>query len=244
MNITHAPMDVTVVPTPSAAAAAAAAFLAARIVAAVGARGACSIALSGGQTPWQMLEALLGESVPWDALQVFQVDERAVPLADERSNARRIRELLVRAGALPAGNFHGMPVEGTALATGASDYARTLARYAGTPPVLDVVQLGLGTDGHTASLVPGDALLGVTDAEVGVSALYQGTPRLSLTYPALNRARQILWLVTGEAKAAMLRRLVEGDTVIPAGRVARGRAKVIADAAAGAMLAPDVQGAH
>ncbi len=102
--------------------------------------------------------------------------------------------------------------------------------------MLDVVQLGLGPDGHTASLVPGDPLLDLTDAEVGVSGPYQGTRRLSLTFAALNRARRILWLITGAAKSEMLRRLVDGDATIPAGRVARAQATVIADAAAAMML--------
>jgi len=229
-------MRVSVAPSPAAAAVMAAATLAAEIAAAVKSRGVCSIALSGGQTPWQMLEALLSQPVSWGALQVFQVDERAVPFDDERRNARRIRELLVRPGGLPAAQFHAMPVDGAELARCASDYSKTLAQYAGTLPVLDVVQLGLGPDGHTASLVPDDALLDLTDAEVGVSGVYQGARRLSLTFAALNRARCILWLVTGGAKAAMLRRLVEGDATIPAGRVARAQATVIADAAAAVML--------
>jgi 6-phosphogluconolactonase/glucosamine-6-phosphate isomerase/deaminase len=183
-------------------------------------------------------EALLNKPVSWAALHVFQVDERVVPFDDERRNARRIRELLVRPGGLPAAHFHAMPVDGAALGRCASDYSETLVNHAGTPPVLDVVQLGLGPDGHTASLVPGDPLLDLTDAEVGVSGVYQGTLRLSLTVAALNQARCILWLVTGEAKAAMLRRLVEGDASIPAGRVARAQATVVADIAAAAML-PD-----
>ena len=229
-------MRVTVAPSPAAAAAAAAATLAAEIAAAVKSRGVCSIALSGGQTPWQMLEALLSKPVSWGALHVFQVDERIVPFDDERRNARRIRELLVRPGALPAAQFHAMPVDGAALARCASDYSEALAQHAGTPPVLDVVQLGLGPDGHTASLVPGDPLLDLIDTDVGLSGVYQGARRLSLTFAALNRARCILWLVTGAAKAAILRRLVAGDATIPAGRVARTQATVIADAAAAVML--------
>jgi 6-phosphogluconolactonase len=185
-----------------------------------------------------MLEALPGKPVSWHALHVFQVDERVVPFDDEQRNARRIRELLVRPGGLPAAQFHAMPVDGAVLARCASDYSETLAKFAGTPPVLDVVQLGLGPDGHTASLVPDDPLLDVADAEVGASVLYQGVRRLSLTFAALNRARRILWLVTGGAKAAMLRRLVNGDATIPAGRVARAQATVIADAAAATSLPP------
>lgn len=225
-------LRVTVAADPAVAAASAAATLAAEIGLAVATRGQCSLALSGGQTPWQMLEALLAHDLPWRQLYVFQVDERVVPFDDERRNARRIHGLLVRQGALPAEQFLAMPVENADLAAAARDYGRTLVARCGLPPVLDIVQLGLGPDGHTASLVPGDPLLEVTDADVGVSQTYQGTPRLSLTFPALNRARHVLWLVTGESKKPMLRRLIAGDTTIPAGRVARERALIIADAAA------------
>ncbi|MBM4069651.1 MAG: 6-phosphogluconolactonase [Planctomycetes bacterium] len=229
-------MRVNVAQSATAAAVMAAATLAAKIEAAVKSRGVCSIALSGGETPWQMLEALLSEPVSWGSLHVFQVDERAVRFDDERRNARRIRELLVRPGRLPASQFHAMPVDAAVLARCASGYSETLAMFAGKPPVLDVVQLGLGPDGHTASLVPGDALLDLGDAEVGVSGVYQGMRRLSLTFAALNRARCILWLVTGGAKAAMLRSLVAHDAAIPAGRVARTQAIVIADVASAAAL--------
>lgn len=232
-------MKVIVRPDPATAATAAAEVLADRIADAVRARGTCCIALSGGRTPWQMLERLLGLPVDWQALHVFQVDERAVPDGDERRNALRIRELLVRAGALPAARFHAMPVDAAKLADAAADYARTLVQNAGQPPVLDVVQLGLGDDGHTASLVPGDALLGSTRGEVGVSGVYQGTRRLTLTFAPLNRARCVLWLVTGAAKAPALLKLVEGDEEIPAARVARDQATVVADAAAASLLKGD-----
>lgn len=231
-------MRVTVASSPADAAETAARSLAAAITAAVNARGGSSIALSGGQTPWQMLEALRGHALPWNALHVFQVDERAVPADDERRNSRRIRELLCRPEALPAAQFHAMPAENPDLESAAADYARTLTRQAGYPPTLDVVQLGLGPDGHTASLVPGDPLLERTGLEVCVSIPYQGTRRLTLTYAPLNRARQVLWLVTGESKAEMLRRLVAGDPAIPAGRVARAEAHVVADAAAASLLPP------
>lgn len=224
--------SVTVAADPAAAAAAAATTLAGWIRDAVATRGQCTLALSGGQTPWQMLEALRGHELSWSRLFVFQVDERVVPFDDERRNARRIHALLVRPEALADEQFCRMPVEHPDPAAAAGEYAGALAARCGVPPVLDIVQLGLGPDGHTASLLPGDPLLDVVDAEVGVSQSYQGTPRLSLTFPALNRARHVLWLVTGESKVPMLRRLIAGDTQIPAGRVARERALVIADAAA------------
>ena len=231
-------MRLTITPDAAVAAEAAAEQLAEWITEAVAARGRATIALSGGQTPWQMLEALRGRALRWDVLHVFQVDERVAPAGDDRRNARHIEALLCREGALPAANFHAMPVEEPALEGAADSYAALLADLAGDPPVLDVAQLGLGADGHTASLVPGDALLDETRREVGVSGPYQGLRRMSLTFAPLDRARHALWLVTGDGKAAMLRRLAEGDRGIPAGRVARGQALVIADAAAAAELPP------
>jgi 6-phosphogluconolactonase len=231
-------MRVTVAANPAAAAAAAAGALAGAIAAAVNSRGSSAIALSGGQTPWQMLEALRGQALPWHALHVFQVDERAVSPDDERRNSRWIRELLCRPAALPTAQFYAMPAEHAALDSASDEYGRMLARHAGEPPTLDVVQLGLGPDGHTASLVPGDPLLERAGLEVGVSIPYQGTRRLTLTFAPLNRARHVLWLVTGASKAEMLRRLVIGDPAIPAGRVARAQAHVVADAAAASLLPP------
>ena len=114
----------------------------------------------------------------------------------------------------------------------AKQYAATLAKIAGSPPVLDLIHLGLGPDGHTASLVPGDPVLQVSDADVAVTGIYQGRRRITLTYPLLNRARRILWLVTGSEKAGMLVRLRNSDPSIPAGRVNPERALVLADQAA------------
>jgi 6-phosphogluconolactonase len=125
-----------------------------------------------------------------------------------------------------------MPVEEDDLRAAARRYAVSLQKIAGSPPVLDLVHLGLGTDGHTASLVPGDAGLSVTDSDVSLTGVYQGRRRMTLTYPILNRSRRVLWLVTGSAKADMLVRLAEGDSTIPAGRVRRDHALVLADRAA------------
>lgn len=231
-------MRLTITPDAAAASATAAGQVAAWIGDAIRARGGATLALSGGQTPGQMLEVLRSLPVRWAALQVFQVDERVAPPGDERRNSRLIEQRLCLEGPLPAENFHAMPVEDPALDAGAARYAALLARLAGDPPILDVAQLGIGSDGHTASLVPGDALLDETRREVGVSAPYQGLRRMSLTFAPLNRARNVLWLATGEAKAPVLRRLAEGDRGIPAGRVSRERALVVADAAAAAELPP------
>ena len=122
-----------------------------------------------------------------------------------------------------------MPVESADLETASSQYALTLRDIAGAPAALDLVHLGLGPDGHTASLVPGDPVLDVTGADVALTGVYQGRRRMTLTYPVLNRSRRIIWLVTGPDKADMLARLYKGDDSIPAGRVRRDRALVLAD---------------
>jgi 6-phosphogluconolactonase len=233
-----------VLPTVEAAAERAAEWLRAEIGRATASRGRCLLALSGGRTPWRMLHDLRRLRVHWHGVEVFQVDERLVAANDERRNARRIADLLVAPDALAATAFHGMPVEHQPLADGAADYATLLAERCGTPPVLDVVQLGLGTDGHTASLLPGDALLDDADHDVGISGAYQGVRRMTLTYRVLNAARHRLWLVTGEDKARALRALWDGDEASPAGRVAREAAFVFADAAAAAALPAELRAPH
>ena len=130
-----------------------------------------------------------------------------------------------------------MPVEAEDLERAAHDYAAFLAARTGEPATLDVVHLGMGSDGHTASLVPGDAVLDVDGSDVALTAApYQGRRRMTLTFPVLNRARALLWLLTGAGKAEMLRRLRDGDSSIPAGRVSRERALVFADRDAAASL--------
>jgi 6-phosphogluconolactonase len=132
--------------------------------------------------------------------------------------------------------IHAMPVESSNLEAASAQYALTLQAIAGSPPVLDLVHLGLGPDGHTASLVPGDTVLDVTEADVAPTGIYQGRRRMTLTYPMLNRARRVLWVVTGSEKGEMLRRLRDGDMSIPAGRVRREQALLLADRAAAGQL--------
>ena len=133
--------------------------------------------------------------------------------------------------------IHPMPVELPDLESGSRLYAKTLQDIAGTPPTLDLVHLGLGPDGHTASLVPGDEVLNVSDSDVALTAIYSGRRRITLTYPIINRARQILWLVTGSEKLGMLRHLQKGDSAIPAGRVRQDQAVIFADSAAAGDMA-------
>jgi 6-phosphogluconolactonase len=195
-------------------------------------RGRCALAFSGGATPLRAFRALAGEDVPWDRIHLFQVDERVAPSGDPERNYSHLKEALIDRLTIPTANVHPMPVEEGDLDEGARRYEATLRRFAGTPPVLDLVQLGLGEDGHTASLFPGDAALQVIDADVGVSGLYKGRKRMTLTFPAIDRARRILWLVTGSGKTLALERLRAGDRSIPAGRVLRSRAVLLADMAA------------
>lgn len=236
-------MRITIDPTAAAVARSAADWLRDEIEAAVAQRGRCLLALSGGRSPWQMLTALADEPLPWDRLQVLQVDERVVPADDERRNALHLAAELLVPGRLSRHAFHPMPVDAPDLDAAAAEYEARLEKLGGVLPVLDVVQLGLGTDGHTASLVPADPVLDVQDRDVAVtSAPYQGTRRMTMTFPLLDRARRIQWLVTGEEKAATLARLVAGDPAIPAARVAAVRAVVFADQAAAAQLPDDKKG--
>ncbi len=229
-------MQVEVVADADAVARRAAQVIAAAARDAATARGRFALAVSGGHTPWVMLRRLAGEQVPWSEVQVFQVDERVAPAGDADRNLTHLRESLA-AAPLPAAQLHPMPVEEADLAGAAAHYAAALRAHCGVPPVLDLVHLGLGPDGHTASLVPGDAVLGVRDADVAITGgTYQSRRRMTLTYPAIDRARQILWVVTGAEKVEALRRLRAADASIPAGRVRQERALVIADRAAAGEL--------
>jgi 6-phosphogluconolactonase len=225
-------MQVETLADDTAVAQRAAAFIAAEARAAVQLRGLFTFAVSGGRTPWQMLRALAREDMPWPVTHLFQVDERVAPAGDAARNLTHIRESLLAHAPLPAANLHAMPVEHDDLDAAARQYEKTLRNVAGVPAVLDLVHLGLGPDGHTASLVPGDAVLKVTDADVTLTAPYMGHRRMTLTYPILNRARRVLWLATGSEKRDMLARLRAADTSIPAGRVEQARAIVLTDRAA------------
>jgi 6-phosphogluconolactonase len=215
----------------------AAAIIADAARAAVTSHGRFIMAVSGGHTPWLMLRALAVEELPWSKVHVFQVDERVAPADDPDRNLAHLRASLLDQAPLAADHVHAMPVEAANLDQAAEQYARTLREVAGSPPVLDLVHLGLGPDGHTASLVPGDPVLDVTDADVALSGAYQGRRRMTLTFPIINRSRFVLWLVTGGEKAQTLVQLRNGDLSIPASRVRRDRALVLADHAAAALLA-------
>jgi 6-phosphogluconolactonase len=214
--------EVEVLPDPDAVAERGAQIVAAAAAVAVAARDRFAFAVSGGRTPWAMFASLHGR-MPWEKVTIFQVDERIAPDGDPDRNLVQLQRSLPPGSAT---DVRSMPVWAEDLDAAAALYADAL------PDQLDLVHLGLGPDGHTASLVPGDPVLALLDRDVAITGVYQGRKRMTLTYPALNRARQILWLVTGEDKVDALRRLREGDQSISAGWISTANAVVIADAAA------------
>jgi 6-phosphogluconolactonase len=208
-----------------AVAARGAELIAARARAAVSERGAFSVAVSGGRTPWTMFGLLEENELSWTQTEIFQTDERIAPAG---SPDRNLTHLIAALSIGAQGSLRPMPVDDDDLDAAAARYAAEL------PDPLDLVHLGLGPDGHTASLVPGDPILEVTDRRVAVTGgEYQGTRRMTLTYPALDSARELLWIVTGEEKRGPLAKLLAQDSSIPAGRVhPSGASLILADAAA------------
>ena len=229
-------MNIEVYPDDNVVARKAAGIIADAARAAVAARGRVVVAVSGGHTPWLMLRALAADELPWQQVHIAQVDERVAPAADPDRNLAHLRASLLDHAPLPPDHIHAMPVEAADLDRAAAQYALTLRDVAGSPPVFDLVHLGLGPDGHTASLVPGDPVLDITDADVAVTGAYHGRRRMTLTFPIINRSRLVLWLVTGSEKAATLVRLRDGDRSIPASRVRQDRSLVLADRAAAQRL--------
>src|SRR5215831_9678648 len=234
-------MQIEVYSDADAVALAAAKLIAKTARDAVAARGKFVMAVSGGKTPWIMLRDLANEDVPWNGVHVVQVDERVAPQGDSDRNLTHLHETLLEHAPLRSEQIHAMPVEASDLEAACLQYVRTLDKIAGSPPLLDLVHLGLGPDGHTASLVPGDPALGVSDADVALTGIYQRRQRMTLTYPIINRARLVLWVVTGSEKVGMLARLQAGDVSIPAGRVNRDRSVVLADRAALGQVVKEVK---
>ena len=229
-------MEIEIFTDAASVAHAAAEFIAAESYAAIADRRRFVAALSGGSTPWLMLRALARKEVQWEAVQVVQVDERIAPAGGRDRNLTHLQENLLVHTSLRPDQIHAMPVEFQDLEVAAQRYEQTIEGLAGSPRVLDLAHLGLGADGHTASLIPGDPVLNITEADVAITGTYQGRRRMTLTYPILNRARRVLWLVTGMEKADALRRLQAEDPSIPAGRVRQDTALVFADRAAAGML--------
>jgi 6-phosphogluconolactonase len=215
--------DLEILPDADSVAARAAELVAELARDAVADHGSFRFAVSGGKTPWAMFARLSQLDVPWDRLSIYQVDERIAPAGDpDRNLTHLIASLPVHADA----DIHAMPVEDDDVEAAAGRYATDL------PEAFDLVHLGLGPDGHTASLIPGDPVLGVTDRLVAVTGVYQGRQRMTLTYPALARARTTLFLITGADKAGPLAQLLAHDPSIPAGRVDARDLRIVADASA------------
>jgi 6-phosphogluconolactonase len=229
-------MEIEVLADPESVARKAAGVIAAEARAAIAARGRFVVAISGGHTPWIMLRELAHEDIPWTAVHIVQADERVAPTGHSDRNLTHLQESLLEHAPLRPEQIHAMPVESSDLESAAKHYALTLSEIAGSPAVLDMVHLGLGPDGHTASLVPGDAILQVTSQDVALTGVYQGRRRMSLTYPIIDRSRRVLWLVTGAEKIEMLARLRNADVSIPAGRISGNKALVLADRAAAGEL--------
>jgi 6-phosphogluconolactonase len=218
-------IDLEVVDSDRAAARRAAELIAAAGQRAVADHGSFSFAMSGGRSPWAML-AILGdlEEMPWAETELFQVDER---IASPGSEDRNLTHMVLGLSMDHQSALRPMPVTNRDLDAAAHEYDTSL------PERIDLVHLGLGPDGHTASLVPGDPVLEVDDKRVSVTTNeYQGHRRMTLTYPALAEAREIIWLVTGEEKRDPLRKLIAADPSIPAGRVRNGSMSIVADSAA------------
>lgn len=217
-------MEIRVAADPQAAADVAARAIARRLVNAVAARGTASVAFSGGSTPALMLARMAELDVPWGQVHVFQVDERVAPDGDPARNAGLLDALPVRRA-----NRHLMPVTAKDLNAAARRYAAAL------PERFDVVHLGVGDDGHTASWPPGDPVIDATEP-VAMSAPYNGFVRMTLTPPVVNAARHRLVLAPGAAKAQPLSRWLLDDHSLPIQRVRRADTVVVIDAAAAALL--------
>jgi 6-phosphogluconolactonase len=201
---------------------AAASYVAQRARDCVQARGEFSFAFSGGTTPWAMFARLATLDVPWEQVTIFQVDERIAPEGDATRNLTNLQSSL---GPRPA-TIEAMPVNDDDLDGAAKRYAALI------PERFDIVHLGLGPDGHTASLIPGDPVLTVVDRLVSLTGVYHDERRMTLTYPAIARANQLLWLIAGAEKRTALAQLLAGDESIPAGRVVAASSLVMADTAA------------
>jgi len=215
-------MDVEVVPN-GMLAARAAVWVADRVWTAVALRGVAHVAVSGGSTPAAMFTVLCSLPLPWADVHVWQVDERVAPDGDADRNANQLTGFTA-VGA----TVHLMDVTAPELAAAASHFASSL------PDAFDVVHLGLGDDGHTASWPPGDAVwrtASPAQPDVAVVGPFNGHMRLTITPPIVDRARATMFLVGGAAKAEMVRRLISGDDTIPASRV-HGPVTLLTDPAA------------
>ena len=211
------------------AAHAAARHIASALRTALAARGRASLAVSGGTSPWIMLAELGTEDLEWQRVDILQVDERMAPDGDPVRNLTHLQQSIAGTNAMAA-RLHAMPCGGDDADAAAAAYVPVVEALGGP---IDIVHLGLGDDGHTASLAPGDPVLDVVDVPVAATASpFNGTRRVTLTYPTINAAREVVWLLTGAGKAPMVPRLEAADPTIPAGRIEQTHATLVMDRAA------------
>ena len=227
-------IEIEVLADATALAARAADLVAERLARAATSRGVATLAVSGGSTPLPVFAELAGRAVPWEAVHVFQVDERVAPAGHPDRNLTGLRAALLDRVPIPPANVHPMPVEEPDTAAAAAAYAADLRAVTGDGR-LDVVHLGVGDDGHTASWPPGDPVVDAT-ADVAVVGPFNGRVRMTLTPPAVNRAGWVMWEIAGAPKAPVVARLLAGDPALPSSRVRRHDATLLADAPAGADL--------
>ena len=191
-----------------------------------------SLAISGGRTPWEMLKLLSKADLPWQRINLFQVDERVAPDGHPDRNLTQLFQAIAGTPMVTQLRIFPMPVTAEDLDAAATEYTEVLNEVT-EGKGLDLIHLGLGSDGHTASLVPGDEVLAVQNRLVACTQNnYQGRIRMTLTYPLLNAAKQILWVVTGSEKKEMVQRMLQQDPSIPAGSIRSENALLLVDQAA------------
>ena len=225
-------MNTELFPTADQVAAGAAAYLEHEIREALVHHPSYSLAISGGRTPWEMLKILSKADLPWQRVNLFQVDERVAPDGHADRNLTQLFQAIAGTPMVTQLRIFPMPVLAEDLEEGCREYTQVLDEVT-EGKGLDLIHLGLGSDGHTASLVPGDGVMDVQDRLVSCTQnLYQGRIRMTLTYPLLNSAKQLLWIVTGSEKKEMVQRLLQQDPSIPAGSIRQENALLMVDQAA------------
>lgn len=210
----------------------AAAYIADRIRENLTKKGFFTMAISGGRTPWEMIKELAQEDLPWEKVFLFQVDERIAPDGHQDRNLTQLFNTIQGTKMMTRLNIFPMQVIAEDLDHACQEYADHIKKITESGK-LDLIHLGIGTDGHTASLIPGDDVLEVQDKNVALtSSPYQGRNRMTLTYPLINQAEKILWIITGEEKAEMLERLLQQDPKIPAGKISQSQAIILTEESA------------
>lgn len=191
--------------------------------------GRFTFAISGGRTPWEMLKFLSKEKLAWEKIFIFQVDERIAPDGHPDRNLTQFFKTMEGSGLMTRVNVFPMPVTQENLEEACMEYSETIAQVKGGAP-FDLIHLGMGADGHTASLVPNDPICEVKDKDIAITTnLYQGRLRMSVTYPFIAKAKEIMWVITGEEKREMYHRFLDGDETIPAGIISKDNAVVFTD---------------